>query len=333
MRIFITGTAGFIGYHLAEQLLAAGHSVSGYDALTDYYDPSLKADRESRLRRHPGFSTTAARLEDSDALERAVAAAAPEIIVHLAAQAGVRHSLDNPRAYLQSNIVGSFNLLEAARKARPRHLLLASTSSVYGANPTLPSAESDPTDHPLTLYAASKKSMESMAHSSAHLWSLPTTCMRLFTVYGPWGRPDMAPFAFVSSILAGRRIDIYGDGDMARDFTYVDDVVAAIGKLIVVPPALGQPAGGSDSLSPAAPWRVVNLGGGRPVALLDFVAAIEKAVGRPAIRRLLPMQKGDVRRTAADTKVLRGLIGDVPETPIESGVAAFVAWYRDYYRV
>ncbi len=336
MHCLVTGTAGFIGFHLARRLLAQGHSVVGFDGMTDYYDPALKAARHAILAGFPGFTPVIARLEDMAALEAAAAPARPDVIIHLAAQAGVRYSIEHPRAYMESNLVGSFNVLELARQVRPRHLLLASTSSVYGGNESVPFIETERADWPITLYAATKKSMEAMAHSYAHLWDMPTTCFRFFTVYGPWGRPDMALFKFVAAMAADAPIEIYGEGAMKRDFTYVDDLVEAVMRLIDRPPVKGQPAtvpNGADSLSPAAPWRVVNIAGGTSVGLLDFVAEIEAAMGRPAKKVMLPMQPGDVRETFADHHLLEALTGYVPATPISVGVPAFVSWYRDYYGV
>ena len=262
MRFLITGTAGFIGFHLARRLLADGHSVVGYDNMNDYYDRRLKEARHAILGGHDAFRAVVAPLEDMEALSRAAGLAAPDYIVHLAAQAGVRYSLENPRAYVDSNLTGTFNLLEVAKATKPKHLLLASTSSVYGGNETMPFRESDRADFPITLYAATKKAMEAMAHSYAHLWDLPTTCFRFFTVYGPWGRPDMALFKFVDAIQAGRPIEIYGMGEMRRDFTFIDDLVEAMSRLLDRSPAIGEPVtfeGGVDTLSPVAPWRVVNI--------------------------------------------------------------------------
>ena len=327
MRVFVTGTAGFIGFQLARRLLDRGHFVAGYDGMTRYYDVRLKEARRAILMRSNGYRDTVAMLEDMPALTRAAEDAAPDVIVHLAAQAGVRYSLENPRAYIDANLIGSFNMMEMARILKPRHFLVASTSSVYGASPSVPFYESDRADHPLTLYAATKKAGEAMTHSYAHLWSIPTTLFRFFTVYGPWGRPDMAPLKFVDAIESGRPIDIYNNGDMSRDFTYVDDLVEAIVRLIDCPPAIDPD---DPSVSPAAPHRVVNIGRGEPAALLDFIAAIEKALGKEAIRNYLPMQKGDVPRTFANTDLLERLTGCRPHTSIEDGVRALVAWYRDY---
>jgi UDP-glucuronate 4-epimerase len=327
-RVLVTGGAGFIGYHLCRRLLLDGYLVTCLDGMTDYYDVSLKRRRLSMLREHNAFSAWICMIEDAPRLSEAYAAAEPDIVIHLAAQAGVRYSLENPGAYCQSNLVGTFNLLERIRFAPPRHFMLASTSSVYGANTAMPFREMDRADHPLTLYAATKKATEEMAHSYAHLWSIPTTAFRFFTVYGPWGRPDMALFKFVRAILAGEPIDVYGGGAMSRDFTYVDDLVEAIVRLIPLTPAVGRPVDPEiDSLSPAAPFRVVNIGGGRPVGLMDFIETIERHLGRPAIRNMLPMQPGDVRETFAKPDLLAALTGYVPATDVETGVKAFVDWY------
>ncbi|PPD46634.1 MAG: UDP-glucuronate 5-epimerase [Methylocystis sp.] len=327
MRVFVTGTAGFIGFHLARRLLTLGHEVDGYDGMTPYYDPRLKEARRAILLRANGYHDTTAMLEDMPALTAAAGRAAPDVIVHLAAQAGVRYSLENPRAYVESNLVGTFNVLEIARMLEPRHLLIASTSSVYGASPTVPFYEDDRTDHPMTLYAASKKAGEVMAHSYAHLWSTPTTMFRFFTVYGPWGRPDMAPLKFVDAIESGRTIDIYNHGDMSRDFTYVDDLVEAIVRLMDCVP---QRDAGDPSVSPQAPFRVVNIGRGAPAPLLDFIDTIERTLGKKAVRNYLPMQKGDVPRTFASADLLERLTGYRPQTSVEEGVKALVEWYREY---
>ena len=334
MQVLITGTAGFIGFHLARRLLQEGHQVVGFDALTDYYDKSLKQARLALLAEFTGFRLVTARLEDFGALEAACTPAPPDVIVHFAAQAGVRYSIDNPRTYVDANLVGSFNVLETARLVKPRHLLLASTSSIYGGNPKQPFQETDRADWPCSLYAATKKAMEAMSHSHAHIWKIPTTCFRFFTVYGPWGRPDMALFKFVDAILHDRPIEIYGAGEMKRDFTFIDDLVEAVTRLVDRPPVVGEPAAGAlDSLSPVAPWRVVNIAGGTPVGLMDFVGAIEGALGRTAQKILAPMQPGDVRETFADPSLLEALTGYRPTTPVETGVAAFVDWYRDFYRI
>jgi UDP-glucuronate 4-epimerase len=335
MRFLITGTAGFIGFHLAKRLLDDGHFVVGYDAMTEYYDVRLKEARHAILSRSNGFSSVIARLEDEAALEAAAARAEPEVIVHLAAQAGVRYSIENPRAYVDANLVGTFNVLELAKALKVKHLLMASTSSVYGANERMPFSENDKADWPMTLYAATKKATEGMAHSHAHLFGVPTTMFRFFTVYGPWGRPDMALYKFVDAIEKGQPIDIYGEGRMKRDFTYVDDLVEAIVRLIPRTPKVGEPVApaGLDSLSPVAPWRVVNIAGGTSVGLMDYIEAIEQALGKTALKRLLPMQPGDVHETHADPSLLVALTGYKPTTQVRDGVKAFVDWYTGSWRL
>lgn len=336
MRFLVTGSAGFIGFHLARRLLSDGHLVVGFDGMTPYYDVSLKDARHGQLAGFKAFTPVVGMLEDIAALRAAAEVAKPDVIVHLAAQAGVRYSLENPKAYVESNLVGSWNVLELARAVKPKHLLLASTSSVYGAAESVPFHEDDETGRPLTLYAASKRSMEVMAHSYAHLYDVPTTAFRFFTVYGPWGRPDMALFKFVEAILNGRPIDIYGDGRMERDFTYIDDLIEAIVRLARVVPNAGHANfdnGAKDTLSHVAPFRVLNLGGGAPVGLLSFVETIEAALGVSAVRRMLPMQPGDVPRTFASADLLEALTSYTPSTPVDVGVRAFVDWYRSYYKV
>lgn len=334
MRYFITGTAGFIGFHLARRLLDLGHEVTGFDGMTDYYDIRLKRQRLDILKAFQGYRHIEAMLEDFQKLEAAVVSCRPEIIVHLAAQAGVRYSLDNPRAYVNSNLVGSFNILEVARLYPPKHLMMASTSSVYGANEAIPFKEVDKTDEPLTLYAATKKSMEVMAHSYAHLWKIPTTVFRFFTVYGPFGRPDMALFKFTKGALDNEAIDVYGEGRLMRDFTYIDDLVESVTALSCIIPVAAERVEGqdfADSLSNQAPFRIVNIGGGEPVGLLDFIDIIEREVGKPIKRRMLPMQKGDVPRTYASPNLLKALTGYIPNvTTIRAGVAAFVKWYKEW---
>ncbi len=331
----VTGSAGFIGAALSRRLLGEGFRVVGLDAMSDYYDPELKRGREATLLPCERFRAVHDLVESPGVLMDLFAEERPDIVVHLAAQAGVRYSIENPRAYLESNLVGTFELLEAARAHPPRHMLLASTSSAYGASSAMPYVETARADHQVSFYAATKKANESMAHSYAHLYDLPTTMFRFFTVYGPWGRPDMAPFKFTRAILEGKPIDVYNRGEMQRDFTYIDDLVTAIRLLIDAVPV--RPAGGEvaegDSLSPVAPWRVVNIGNSDAVPLTDFIAAIEAATGRAAQRNLMPMQPGDVRATWADAGLLRHLTGYAPSTSVTEGVARFVAWYRDYYRV
>ena len=330
MKIFVTGTAGFIGFHLARRLLADGHTVTGYDGVTDYYDPALKRGRLALLGEYREFVPIEGMLEDAQTLDEAVTSSGAEIVVHLAAQAGVRYSLEAPQSYIQSNVVGTANLLETLRRHKPRHLVFASTSSVYGGNTKFPFAETDRADGPVSLYAATKKSGEAMVHSYAHLFGIPSTCLRFFTVYGPWGRPDMAPIKFASAILEGRPIDVYGHGMMRRDFTYVDDLIDVIARIMKLPPELGRPVA-HDSLSAVAPFRVVNIAGGHQTELMDFIRTIEKAIGRKAELNLLPMQPGDVVATHSDTSLLRELIGQVPETSVEIGVGRFVEWYKSHY--
>lgn len=333
-RTFITGTAGFIGFHLAQVLLREGHVVHGFDGMTDYYDVALKQSRHAILLEHEHFHATEAMLEDEDALNAAMEAFEPDVIIHLAGQAGVRYSLENPRAYINANIVGTFNVMECARRHEVQHLLMASTSSVYGANEEMPFTEVDKADTQLTIYAATKKAGEAMAHSYAHLWDIPTTMFRFFTVYGPWGRPDMALFKFTDAILKGRPIDIYNHGDMYRDFTYVGDLVHGISLLIdAVPerPASKDEINAGDSLSPVAPFRVVNIGNSQKIRLMDFIEAIEAEIGKPAIRNYMDMQPGDVPATWADASLLQSLTGYKPQTEFQDGVAKFIVWFRQYY--
>lgn len=334
-RVFITGTAGFIGFHLAKLLLSEGFTVHGYDGMTDYYDVELKRRRHQTLLQNQNFSKTQDMLENQEVVDQTIDNFAPDIIVHLAAQAGVRYSLENPRAYLDSNIIGTFNIMEAARRNKVDHLLMASTSSVYGANTHMPFSELEKVDTQLTIYAATKKANESMAHSYAHLWDLPTTMFRFFTVYGNWGRPDLAFFKFVDAILDGRPIDIYNYGDMYRDFTHVSDLVRGIRLLIdVVPQRPESPEDISelDSLSPVAPFRVVNIGNSEKVRLMDFIKAIEVSLGMEAKKNFMPMQTGDVPATWADTRLLEELTGYQPKTDYRDGIDSFVKWFRDFYQ-
>jgi UDP-glucuronate 4-epimerase len=331
MRFLITGTAGFIGFHLARRLIAEGHVVTGIDGMTTYYDIGLKKARVSLLQTSNLFQHHEFMLEDALRLNQVVEAAQPEIVIHLAAQAGVRYSLDSPRTYLDSNVVGTFNLMEAVRVLQPRHFLLASTSSVFGGNTVMPFRETDRTDHPLTFYAATKKATEDMAHSYSHLWGIPTTAFRFFTVYGPWGRPDMALFKFVKASLAGEPIDVYGHGQMQRDFTYIDDLVESILRLVEHPPVMNSPIGEHDSLSAVAPYRVVNIAGGTPVKLMDFIDEIERCLGIEVKKNYMDMQKGDVPATFASADLLECLTGYRPSTPVSEGVERFVGWYRQHY--
>jgi len=326
MRYLISGTAGFIGYHLAKRLLSDGHSVHGVDGITPYYDQDLKRARHAALARFRTFAATETMLADAARLAECVRTANAEIVIHLAAQPGVRYSQENPHSYVESNIGGTFNLLEALRVHPCRHLIVASTSSVYGASTSQPFVEEQATDRPLSLYAATKKSGEAIAFNYTHINNLPITVVRFFTVYGPWGRPDMALFKFTRNILAGAPIDVYGAGKMTRDFTFVADVVEALCRLAPL-----VPSAGADTSSDA-PYRIVNIGSSNPIGLEDFIAIVEEVVGLKAIRRDLPMQPGDVPATWASTARLEQLTGFRPATPLAQGVREFVAWYRDYYK-
>lgn len=328
----VTGSAGFIGYFVSARLLELGWRVIGLDAFSDYYEVALKERRQGMLSQSPGFVPVRGRLEDPGRLADLFAAERPELVVHLAAQAGVRFSIDSPRSYVEANLAGTFELLEAARAHPPAHMLLASTSSAYGANTEMPYVETAKADHQMSFYAATKKATENLAHSYAHLYGLPATMFRFFTVYGPWGRPDMAHFKFTRAILNGEPIDVYNHGDMRRDFTYIDDLVAGITGLIEAVPG-EAPVSERDSLSPVAPFRVVNIGAGAPVALMEFIAAIEAACGREAVKVMHPMQPGDVPATWADTGLLQDLTGFAPRVGVGEGIGRFVAWYRDYYGV
>ncbi|MBT6097264.1 MAG: NAD-dependent epimerase/dehydratase family protein [Marinovum sp.] len=331
MHIFITGVAGFIGANAANQLLAIGHRVTGIDNLNDYYDPQLKKDRLQRLEGDNKFQFVKGNIQDRGVLAGLFADGGFDAVIHMAAQAGVRYSIDNPRSYLDSNLVGTFELLEAARANPPKHMLLASTSSAYGANTEMPYQEVQKADHQMSFYAATKKATEAMAHSYAHLYALPITMFRFFTVYGPWGRPDMAPIKFARKIIDGTPIDVYNHGNMRRDFTYVDDLVRALTLLLDKAPTQTPIADVADSLSPVAPFRVVNIGNNKPVELLDFISEIEIALGKQAVQNLMEMQAGDVAATWADTALLEALTGYVPRTDIKIGVKAFVDWYQSYY--
>ena len=333
MRVLVTGAAGFIGYHLSALLLGEGHTVHGYDGLTDYYDVSLKQKRLEMLGRYPEFSFTEGMLESEELLSQTFGDFEPEVVVHLAAQAGVRYSLENPRAYIDSNIVGTFNVMESSKHHAIKHLLMASTSSVYGANKEMPFVENHKADTQLTIYAATKKATESMGHSYAYLHNLPTTMFRFFTVYGPWGRPDMALFKFTKGLLTGVPIDVYNGGDMYRDFTYIDDLVVAIRKLINFPPLIATKSVGEEAQLGVAPFRVVNIGNSEQVKLSDFIDAIEAETGKEAIRNNLPIQVGDVPATWADTTLLKNLTGFSPKTSYKVGVHEFVRWFRSYYQL
>jgi UDP-glucuronate 4-epimerase len=335
MKILLTGAAGFIGMSTTLRLLERGDEVIGVDNLNAYYDVQLKLDRLERLKSHPRFRFVKADVADRPAMEQLFAAERVERVVHLAAQAGVRYSIENPHAYIDSNIVGFINVLEACRHHRVQHLVYASSSSVYGGNTHMPFSEHHNVDHPVSLYAATKKANELMAHTYSHLYGLATTGLRFFTVYGPWGRPDMALFLFTKAILEGRPIDVFNHGKMQRDFTYIDDIVEGVLR-VLDRPATPDPAYRSDQPDPAtstAPYRVFNIGNHQPVPLLDFIACIEAAIGKTAEKRMLPLQDGDVPATYADTDALRDWVDCAPATPIDAGIARFVAWYRTYYRV
>lgn len=331
----VTGSAGFIGYHLCERLLQDGFKVVGLDGFTDYYDVSLKRRRHQMLSQNSSFYPVEGLLESEGLVMGLFEQHQPDIVVHLAGQAGVRWSIENPRAYVDANLIGSFNVIEAARAHTPDHLLMASTSSVFGANTQMPYAETDKADTQMSFYAATKKANEAMAHSYAHLYDIPVTMFRFFTVYGPWGRPDMALFKFTKAILAGAPIDVYNHGNMMRDFTYVTDLVHGIRLLIDAAPerpVSEDHIAQGDSLSAVAPFRVVNIGNGTPVKLMDYIEAIEDALGMSAEKNMMDMQPGDVPGTWAEADLLRALTGYAPSTDVRTGVKAFVDWYRDYYR-
>ena len=336
MKVLVTGTAGFIGYHLAEKLIANGHDVIGVDCVTDYYDVSLKEARLQRLKTHSGFTEIREDLANSDAIMQVFADHKPTHCVNLAAQAGVRYSLENPKAYTHSNIDGFLSILEACRHHPVQHLVFASTSSVYGGNKNMPFSEHNSTEHPMTLYAATKKANELMAHNYAHLFNIPATGMRFFTVYGPWGRPDMALFLFTKAILEGRPIDVFNHGNMERDFTFVEDIVEGIFRLLPKAPEKDE---NWDATNPdpctsgIAPYRVVNIGNSKCEKLTRYIEILEEKLGRKAEKNMLAMQDGDVPATWADTSELNKITGYAPNTPIEEGVARFVDWYVDFYKV
>ena len=335
MKILVTGAAGFIGMTTTLRLLARGDEVVGLDNLNDYYEVSLKENRLARLTGHPNFRFVKLDVGDRPGMERLFATEKFDKVIHLAAQAGVRYSLQNPHAYVDSNLVGFTDILEGCRHNQVAHLVYASSSSVYGGNTKMPFSEHDSVDHPVSLYAATKKANELMAHTYSHLFGLPTTGLRFFTVYGPWGRPDMALFLFTKAILEGRPIDVFNFGNMQRDFTYIDDIVEGVIRVLDRTAAV-NPAYNAISADPAtsnAPYRVFNIGNNNPVQLLDFIGAIEKALAMPAEKRLLPLQDGDVPATYADTSLLNDWVGFVPATPIQEGVDRFIAWYHDYYKV
>jgi UDP-glucuronate 4-epimerase len=334
MKIFVTGSSGFIGFHLSKKLLEIGHNVHGFDSMNNYYDVKVKKARLKILKKYKKFSFTKSKLENRKTLSSVILKFKPTIIVHLAAQAGVRYSIEKPRVYLDSNITGTYNIIELAKKVNIKHLLIASSSSVYGANKKLPFKETDKTETQLSIYAATKKSTESIAHSYSHIWKIPITMLRFFTVYGPWGRPDMALFKFTKGIINRKKIDIYNNGKMYRDFTYIDDIVNGINALINKAPNLNQLGKiRNDSLSPVAPFRILNIGNTKKVYLLDFINALERELGKKAIRNYMPMQKGDVKMTVSDTTLLKKLTGYNPKTDYKIGIKNFLKWYLLYYKL
>ena len=331
MRLLVTGAAGFIGFHLCRRLLADGAQVLGIDNLNDYYDVGLKRARLERLRPMAGFRFERADIADRAGMAGIFAEEKFDAVVHLAAQAGVRHSIENPLAYVDANVTGFAHVLEGCRHGKIPHLVFASSSSVYGGNPRTPYSEHDPVDHPVSLYAATKRADELMAHAYAHLYGLPTTGLRFFTVYGPWGRPDMAYFSFTKKILAGESLKVFNRGDMERDFTYIDDIIEGVVRVVTQPPSAGAPARVSPAVS-TAPYRIYNIGNNRPVNLLRFIEILEQCLQKKAVLELLPMQPGDVFRTCADVTDLERAVGFRPSTPIDAGLRKFVDWYREYYR-
>ena len=330
----VTGSSGFIGSFVSQRLLNEGWTVSGIDDLNNYYDPKLKIDRQNRLLEHNNFSVINDKIESIDILNDLFSDKRPSLVIHLAAQAGVRFSLNNPESYLESNLKGSFAVLEAAQNYKPKHLMIASSSSVYGANPTLPLKENDKTDNQISFYSATKKAIENMAHSYSHIHDIPITIMRLFSVYGPWNRPDMALFKFTESILKGKPIDVYNHGNMQRDFIYVEDLIEAIYILTSCIPRIQRDSlvNSFDSISPVAPFRIVNIGNSKAIKICDYIKEIEKALKVKAKKNLIPIQDGDVENTCADIKLLGNLTGYRPSTPISVGISKFIRWYKSYYK-
>ncbi len=332
-KIYITGVAGFIGFHTAKKFLDKGIRVHGLDSINNYYDVKLKISRLKILRKYKNFSFTKGLLENQKILNKSVFSFKPTIIIHLAAQAGVRYSIDNPDVYLNSNILGTFNVIKIANKIKVKHLIIGSSSSVYGANKKIPFQEIDKTDHQVSFYAATKKSTESLAHSYSSLWKLPITMLRFFTVYGPWGRPDMAYFKFTKKILSQQKIDIYNKGKMFRDYTYIDDIVDGISKLITKIPSKKQISKyKNDSLSPVAPFRILNIGNTKKISLLNFINTLEKELKRKTKKNYLPMQKGDVYSTLSNSTLLKNITGYNPKTDYKKGIKKFILWYLSYYK-
>ncbi len=333
MKIFITGSSGFIGFHLSKKLLDKGFSVYGYDSMNKYYDIELKKTRLNILKKYKRFKFIKNKIENFKALKKTITNFKPKIIIHLAAQAGVRYSLNNPDEYLQSNIIGTYNVIQTANLMKVKHLIVGSSSSVYGANKKIPFQEIDKTDHQVSFYAATKKSTENLAHSYSSLWKLPITVLRFFTVYGPWGRPDMAYFKFTKNILNGKKIEVYNKGKMYRDYTYIDDIVDGIIKLINKAPNFkSKKKIKNDSISPVAPFRILNIGNTKRIYLLDFINTLEKELGKKTKKKYLPMQKGDVHSTLSDTSLLKRITGYNPKTKYQNGIKKFLDWYLDYYK-
>jgi len=331
-KLFITGSSGFIGFHVAKRYLDKGFKVYGFDSMNNYYDVKLKRSRLNILKKYKNFSFTKGYLENQKKLNSSINKFKPSIIIHLAAQAGVRYSIENPKIYLNSNIIGTFNVIECAKKLKIKHLIIGSSSSVYGANKKFPFQEIDKTDRQISFYAATKKSTENIAHSYSSLWKIPITVLRFFTVYGPWGRPDMAYFKFTKNILRGKKIDVYNKGKMYRDYTYIDDIVDGIVKLTNKIPKLNSSKKyKNDSISHVAPIRTLNIGNTKKVLLSDFISAIEKSLNKKAVKRFLPMQKGDVYSTLSDSSLLRRITGYNPKTKYKDGIKKFLNWYLDYY--
>ena len=332
MKILITGSSGFIGFHLSKLLLDKGNIVHGFDSMNNYYDVQLKKSRLKILKTYKNFSFTKGNIENKKKLDNTFKKFKPKIVIHLAAQAGVRYSINKPRVYLDSNIMGTFNIIESSHKIKTKHLIMASSSSVYGANKTIPFKEKDKTESQLSIYAATKKSNESMAHSYSNIWKIPITMLRFFTVYGPWGRPDMALFKFTKGILKSKKIDIYNYGKMYRDFTYIDDIVNGIRLLINKPPKTNaKKKYKNDSLSSVAPFRILNIGNTKKIYLLNFIKQIELELGKKSIKNFMPLQRGDVKQTLSNTRLLKSITGYKPKIDYKTGIKNFIAWYKEYY--